>query len=209
MENPLNQKLVRLGGIGNIVGGVCVSLAYLLHPSSAPPQTVASALWIVVHVSFMISLLGGVFALFAFLCSYLQRGGTARGVVGFVLAVTSLIFIFGLDYAEVFIFPTLATTFPEVVVKYGDGTMMPSVAFAFPLTGLMFLVGYLLFTWELQRVGSVSRASAYVLLAGTIVFGAGLSGIFPMIVVRVGATCFGLGLVLTGYSLFASQARDR
>ncbi len=208
MENPLTSKLIRLGGVGNIIGGFFVAFAYLLHPPSAPPETVSSNLWIIVHVSFMISLLGGVFALFAFLGSYLQKGGGASGAVGCILAVTSLIFIFGLDYSEVFIFPTLAVTFPEVVVKYGDGTMMPSVAFAFPLSGLLFLVGYLLFSFQLQKFGSISKYSAYTLMAGTVVFGVGLSGVFSMIVVKVGAVLFGLGLVATGYSLFKNQHSD-
>ena len=66
MVNPLVSKLIGLGGISNIVGGV--------------------------------------------------KGGTVEGVVGCVFSITSLIFIFGLDYSEVFIFPTLAVTFPDVVL---------------------------------------------------------------------------------------------
>jgi hypothetical protein len=201
MENPLTQQLIKSGGISNIIGGFFVGLAYFMHPPSAPPETVASPLWQFVHISFMVSLLGGIFAQFALLNCYLQNGGTKRGVIGAVLAIISLIFIFGLDYSEVFIFPTLAVTFPEVIVKYGDGTMMPSVAFAFPASGILFLVGYLLFTYELKEVGIISKQSAYTLIVGTIVFSIGLSGLFPMMIVKVGAVMFGMGLILTGYSL--------
>ena len=58
-------------------------------------------------------------------------GGVA-GFAAFAMALLSLVFVFGLDYSEVFIFPNLATEFPAVVARYGDGTMMPSVAFAIP-----------------------------------------------------------------------------
>ena len=201
-ENPLTQKLIAAGGLANVVGGICVAAAYVLHPPQAQPEVVASALWAVVHVSFMVSLLGGVFALFAFLCSYIRNGGTILGVMGCCMAVLSLVLIFGLDYAEVFIFPTLAVEFPEVIWKYGDGTMMPSIAFAFPASGILFLLGYLIFSNELRKLHCVSQQSAIALMVGTIVFGAGLSGFMPMIVVKIGAVIFGLGLIWTGLSLF-------
>jgi hypothetical protein len=188
-ENPLSKKLIATGGLANVVGGVCVAIAYGLHPPRALPEVVASGFWIVIHVLFMVSLLGGVFALFAFLAAYLRNGGTMLGVVGCCMATLSLILIFGLDYAEVFIFPVLATTFPEVILEYGDGTTMPSIAFAFPASGILFLLGYLIFSNELRNV----------------VFGAGLSGFMPMIVVKIGAALFGLGLIWTGLSLYRNS----
>jgi hypothetical protein len=136
--NPFIPKIIGWGGIANVFGGIFVAFAYVFHPPDAPPAVVASNLWLTVYIGFIISLLGGVFALFAFLGAYLRNGGGLTGVVAWTLAVMSLISIFGLDYAEVFIFPTLAIEFPEVVMKYGDGTIMPSVAFAFPLSGVFF-----------------------------------------------------------------------
>lgn len=206
--NLLIPKLVSWGGTANIVGGVFVAMAYVLHPPEAPPETVASILWLVVHAGFMISLLAGIFALVAFLGQYLKAGGGLSGVVGCVMAITSLVFIFGLDYSEVFIFPTLAVEFPEVVWKYGDGTIMPSVAFAFPLSGAFFLIGYILFTYHLIKTDCVSKNSGILLVLGTLVFGIGLSGFVPMLVVRIGAVLFGAGLVWTGANLKASAIRD-
>ena len=206
-ENALTPKLIGAGGIANVVGGICVAAAYVLHPPEAKPEIVASGLWAVVHILFMISLLGGVFALFAFLCSYVRNGGTILGVVGCCMAILSLIMIFGLDYAEVFIFPTLAVDFPEVILKYGDGTMMPSIAFAFPASGILFLLGYLLLSNELRKLKCVSARSAIALMVGTVVFGAGLSGFLPMIVVQIGAVLFGVGLVWSGFSLFKNSTQ--
>ena len=207
-ENPLALKLIGAGGLANVIGGICVAAAYVLHPPEAQPEVVASGLWALVHILFMISLLGGVFALFAFLCACLRQGGKLPGVIGCCMAIVSLILIFGLDYAEVFIFPTLAVEFPEVVLKYGDGTMMPSIAFAFPLSGILFLLGYLILSNEIRRLKCVSAGSAIALMLGTIVFAAGLSGFTPMIVVQVGSVLFGLGLIWTGLSLFHKSRQD-
>ena len=202
-ENPIVPKVIGWGGIANVFGGLFVAFAYVFHPPDATPTVVASQLWIFVHVGFMLSLLGGVLALFAFLGSYLRKGGGLTGVLACTMAVISLISIFGLDYAEVFIFPTLAIEFPEVVLKYGDGTLMPSVAFAFPLSGVFFFVGYVLFSHELQKRHCISKNSAVMLMGGTLIFGIGLSGMVPMLVLRFGSVLFGLGLIWTGLSLRA------
>lgn len=200
------NSLTRWAGLLGVIGGVTLAAAYLAHPPSAPPETVASTLWTWVHIGFMISLMSGIFLLFALLTRYFRSGGGLAGFIGFVMAVVSLVFVFGLDYAEVFIFPTLAVEFPEVVIKYGDGTMMPSVAFAFPLTGLLFLAGFVLFSWELYRTSAVGKGAALLTLVGTIVFAIGLSGLAPMIVVRTGSVLFGAGLVWLGLSLWSGAS---
>jgi len=199
---PLIDRLVAWAGLGGIVGGVALAAAYLLHPPHASPEIVASAFWISIHVGFMVSLLAGIFLLFALLRRYFQSGGGMVGFAGFAMAVVSLVFVFGLDYAEVFIFPTLAVEYPEVVSRYGDGTMMPSVAFAFPATGILFVAGFLLFGSQLYRTEAVARGASLLTIVGTVLFGAGLSGLFPMLVVRIGATVFGAGLIWLGLSLW-------
>lgn len=202
MTNPVAVRLTQWTGLGGMLGGPALAAAYLAHPPSAPPDVVASTFWIWVHVGFMLSLLGGVFLLVALLARYASSGGGMKGYLGYALATTSLIFVFGLDYAEVFIFPVLAVTHPDVVVQYGDGTSMPSVAFAFPVTGIIFLIGFILFSWSLMKAHVISRGAALLTIVGTVIFTLGLSGLFPMIVVKVGAVVFGAGLVWLGYSLW-------
>lgn len=197
----MTRRLETLAGFCGLIGGPALAAAYLTHPPSAPPDTVASASWIWIHVGFMISLVLGVFLLTGWLGRYLRFRGRMLGVVGWSSSVISLIFVFGLDYAEVFIFPTLATEFPEVVVRYGDGTMMPSVAFAFPATGVLFLLGFLVFAYELGRTRVLSAPTAALVICGTIVFGIGLSGLAPMVVVRAGAVVFGAALIGMGLGL--------
>lgn len=203
MDAALNAKLIRWGGIANAVGGICVAIAYLMHPPKAPPDVVASGLWIVVHVLFMISLLGGIFGAIALMVRYLAKGGRMLGFVGASLIIVALTMVFGLDYAEVFIFPTLAIEFPDVIWKYGAGDLMPSVAFAFPATGMLFMLGYVLLGWELRRLDVIAGNACLLTMAGVIVFGIGLSGMVPMLVVRTGSVLFGAGLIWMGLSLRA------
>lgn len=199
---PILLKLSRSAGLAGIIGGIALAAAYLTHPASAPPETVASAAWIWIHVGFLVSLISGIFLLMGLLAVYLRKGGGISGFVGFALAIVSLVLVAGLDYSEIFIFPTLALEFPEVVVRYGDGTSMPSVAFAFPITGIVFLIGFVLFGWQLYATSAVERPAAVVMILGTVVFAIGLSGLLPMLVVRIGSVIFGAGLTMLGMSLW-------
>lgn len=141
-----------------------------------------------VHLGFMASLLSGIFLLVALLVLYFRAGGGLSGFAGFAMALTSLVFVFGLDYAEVLIFPTLAVEFPAVV------------------TGILFLVGFVLFAWALHRVNAVPRSATVLTIIGTIIFGLGLSGALPMVVVRVGSVLFGGALVSLGAALWRHPA---
>jgi len=202
MREGMLAFIYRWSAVVLVVGGVCLAASYLLHPDSAPTETVASGFWQVIHTGFLISLLGGIFGLGGLLAHGLDRGAGKASVFGYAMGVVSLVLIAGLDYAEIFIFPTLAVEFPAVVEKYGAGESMPSVAFAFPLAGLLFFLGFLTFLSQLHATESVGRSSSIISMVGVVVFTVGLSGFVPMIVVKVGASLFGLGLVLLGASLW-------
>lgn len=90
-ENPVVDKLIRWGGIALIVSGVCVAAAYLLHPPEAPPETVASGMWIFIHGTFMVSLLGGVFGMIALMIPYIRGGGGMSGVTGFAMGLSGFV----------------------------------------------------------------------------------------------------------------------
>ena len=201
------RQLLRVAGFSGIIGGVAVALAYGLHPPESTPETVASAGWVWIHALFLVSLICGVFLLQGLLARYLDVGGKPIGALWYALAVISLLLILGLDYAEVFIFPVLAVEFPEVVARYGDGVAMPSLAFVFPASGALFLVGWSLFALQLKRVRAVDPRAAIGLLVSVIAFSAGLSGFLPFVAVKIGAALFGVGLAWTGWSL-VGQARS-
>lgn len=201
--------LDRTAASSGMLGAIALAYAYLSHPSEPTPQVVASTSWAIIHVGFLISLVAGIFLLFALFARLSSKDGVSViGVAGFLLAEISLMFVIGLDYSEIFIFPELAVSFPDVVDTYGDGTMMPSVAFAFGATGAMFMIGFVLFAIALTKAGILSRPWSAIVVVGTLLFGLGLSGLFPMLVVRVGATLFAVGLIgLSSALLKPDQSR--
>ena len=200
-------RLTQLGNILYIPSGLLVMLSWLLHPSPPfTPQLIASPFWIIIHAGFLLSLLLGIFGLFASLAIYLNRQNCRLlGIFSNCLAVVGMFLIGGLDYSEVFIFPTLANEFPSVIDKYGAGDTMPSVAFAFPAAGLFTVIGFFFLSYELCRTQCISKGAGMLTMIGTVIFGLGLSGFAPNIVTQVGATVFGLGLIWLGISSIKSQ----
>ena len=112
-ENPLIPQVIGWGGMANVFGGVCVALAYVFHPEEATPAVVASNEWFIVHVGFMFSLLGGVFALFALLGAYLRNRGGIMGVLACTMAVLSLISILGSIMLKSLYFPSWPLNFQK------------------------------------------------------------------------------------------------
>ena len=76
--------------------------------------------------------------------------------------------------------------------------MIGYVAFLFPVLGVLFLLGYVLFCVDMLKANTLNHYSLMLTIAGTLVFGIGLSGFLPMIVVQTGSVIFGAGLVSPG-----------
>jgi hypothetical protein len=196
----LTSRSLKWGGFANVAGGVLVAVAYLSHPHHETPEVIASSYWLWTHILFVFSLLFGVFGLIA-LMGYSLRGGSTLGLVGYVVAICSLILIFGLNYYETFINPVVATEAPEFVVQYGAGLTIGVVAVLFPISGGLFVLGYVLFSINLLQTAQLGRGAPALMIVGVIIFGAGLSGFFPMFVVQTGSVVFGIATVWLGIRL--------
>jgi uncharacterized membrane protein len=204
-ENGVTKQAIYLAGLINAFAGVCVGLAYVLHPHHATPEVVASGFWLWVHLLFVVSLLGGIFGAIG-IFSYHSQNARWSGLSGMVLIVTSLTLIFGLNYWETFINPVVAEQAPNFVTTHGAGEAVGLVAIVFPASGALFVIGYILLCMDIIRLKMLSPGSAWLTICGVIIFGAGLSGFFPMMVVKVGAVIFAMGLVWLGLSLWAQRA---
>ena len=193
----IRESFDRIGAASNIIGGICVAIAYPLHPHHATPEVVAGDFWLNVHILFALSLLFGVFGLVALFQRHVDNG-RMLGLIGFLLAVTSLIGISGLNFFEALINPVLAVESPDFVHHYGAGTGIGYVAILFPMLGVLFLLGYVFFCWDMIRAATTSRNALLLTIGGTVVFAIGLSGFLPMMVVKIGSILFGAGLVALG-----------
>lgn len=199
----LTSRSWRCGGYANIVGGVLVAIAYLTHPHDETPEVIASSYWLWTHVLFVFSLLFGVFGLIA-LMGHALRKASAMGLIGYVIAISSLILIFGLNYYETFINPVVAVEAPEFVSTYGAGLTIGLVGALFPISGSLFLVGYVLFSIDLLRTRQLGRGAPTLMIVGVVIFGSGLSGFFPMLVVQVGSVVFGIATAWMGVRLVSA-----
>ena len=175
----LTGAAIRTSGLVNAIAGISVWIAYVLHPHMGTPDVIIGGFWLSIHVLFAVSLLGGVF-----------------GAIG----------IFGLNYWEALINPVVAAEAPAFVEAYGAGEAIGLVALVFPFSGVLFVVGYILLCLDIARAKTLPPGAAWLTIAGVVVFGAGLSGFLPMIVVRLGSVIFAMGLVWLGLALWRSPA---
>jgi hypothetical protein len=200
------EKLSKdIGGVAHIFGGIFVAVAYSLHPHHQTPEIIAGQFWLFIHILFALSLIFGIFGLIGLFQQHLKKSRLG-GLIGFLLAVTSLTGIFGLNYFEAFINLVLAQQAPGFVSEYGAGTTIGLVKILFPMAGAMFLLGYVLLCVDMLRAKTLNRPVVVLTIAGTLVFGFGLSGFFPMIVVKVGSVLFGCGLIGLGIAVIRLQA---
>lgn len=203
-DRSFAHTAIRWGGVANIFGGILVAAAYLLHPQHATPAVVMGGFWRLVHVLFVFSLLFGIFGLFALIAYHGQQGGRL-GFAGFFMAAAGLIMIFGLNYFEAFIIPVVAREAPAFVEKYGAGETVGAVMYIFPLSGVLFIAGYVCLSIDFLRFRSLNHGGPILTIIGVLVFGIGLSGFLPMFVVKTGAVIFAAGLIGLGKELWKSK----
>ncbi len=92
---------------------------------------------------------------------------------------------------------------------YGAGVTIGAVAWLFPATGVLFVIGYSLFSVDLLRSKQLGLGAPTLMIVGVVVFGAGLSGLLPMFVVQTGSILFGVATAWLGYQLMRAASNDK
>ncbi len=190
---------IRTGGLLMIISGLALGYSYVLHPQNMPAEVIASSNWVLIHALFAVSLVLGLLGTTALYAVTALRTGRL-GLIGYVMLFVGMMMIFGLDYYEVLIAPFLATNYPEVITDHGAGDAMGMVALAFPLSGLLTVVGYALLGAAWKRCRIIPGYLAYFLILSAIAFGVGLSPAGDIGVARITAATFGAALVAVGIS---------
>lgn len=182
-----------------IISGLALGYSYISHPQHMPPDVIASSKWVLIHILFAVSLVLGLLGTTALYTVTALRAGRL-GLTGYVMLFIGMMMIFGLDYYEILIAPFLATNYPAVINDHGAGDAMGMVAFAFPLSGLLTVVGYALMgaAWTRSRI--VPGYLGIFLILSAIAFGVGLSPAGDIEVARITAAVFGAALVAVGIS---------
>ncbi|MDH3632225.1 MAG: hypothetical protein OER98_13970 [Gammaproteobacteria bacterium] len=190
---------IRAGGLLMIISGLALGYSYISHPQHMPAEVIASSSWILIHALFAVSLVLGLLGTTALYAVTAQRAGRL-GLTGYVMLFVGMMMIFGLDYYEVLIAPFMATNYPEVINDYGAGDTMGMVAFAFPVSGFLTVVGYALLGTAWKRCRIIPGYLGLFLILSAIAFGVGLSPAGDIEVARITAAVFGAALVAVGIS---------
>ena len=188
---------IRTGGVLMIISGFALGYSYISHPQLMPADVIASSNWILIHALFALSLVLGLMGTTALYAVTALRTGLL-GLFAFVLLFIGMMLIFGLDYYEVFIAPFLAVNYPEVINDHGAGDKMGPVAVAFPLSGMLTVIGYALLGVAWKRARVVPATIAIGLILASIAFGAGLSPLGDIALARITAALFGAALIAVG-----------
>ena len=146
---------------------------------------------------------GQVLGLFGLYARQVEETGVL-GLIGFMLVFITTASFTGLIYFEGFIQPVLAVEAPEFVEGMLAGEIsLGALDVVMPPTGLLFILGWLLFGIGIIRAGILPRWAAVLALIGAVPLG--IPPLLPLIIVKIGGVVFGLGLVWLGYALWSEK----
>jgi hypothetical protein len=183
------SKIFRLSALAAIASGICIitgkGLAFLPNPQAGE----------------ILDFFSPLFGLFAFIGVYLwqQKESGFFGWVAFIVAFIGLALIVSLDYFGAFIRPYIPTITMEQIMEGPTGIVAT-------ISGLIFLVGEVLFAISVLRVGKFSRIASVLFMIGFIPVP--LIEVFPFSIVAIGSVLAGIGIIWWGISLWSFANLD-
>jgi hypothetical protein len=200
-------KLVRWAGLSSIVAGVLFMIVGMFHPLNTL-ASVTTTRWAIVHIlasAMCFFVLLGMAGLYA---RQAEKTGWL-GLAGFFLYSLNWVLTVAFTFAEVFILPQLATQSPAFVQGFlGAFSSSSDPNFAvltnlWSVTGVLYILGGLLFGIATFRAGILSRWAAGLLAVGSVLSPA--AALLPHEYEPLVAVPVGLALAWLGYSLFTER----
>jgi hypothetical protein len=111
-EPKVLSNLVRWSGLAAMVGGVLYALFMFFHPPNEPAG-MDDALWVPVHVVWLVSILLILLGLVGLYVRYADLMGSL-GLVAFLVAFFGNALLVAGSFIDAFVLPTLALKLPEV-----------------------------------------------------------------------------------------------
>jgi hypothetical protein len=137
------SRFVRFGGWAAIVSGVTLVAAHMLQWLVVPAERLGTGAYLTGSylVSASLSLLAGILLIWALIGLYAPQSRAAGtfGLWAFILAFVGAVLNLGKNWAELFVWPTLALVAPDVIS--GKATEAPSylasgISLSVPLLGI-------------------------------------------------------------------------
>ena len=186
----------------SLLAGVLHILGAFLHPVGEDLAAVNSPNWVLAHLLYWASVILLLFGLMGLSARQAEKAGRL-GLVGFVLA------FIGTAIVGVFLF-NAATTMHLVAATAPDmfAQLTAPPAFALPLFGLTFGLGFILFGVATMRAGVLPRWAGLLLLIGIVLSmaeGSPVDRTLLHVIVTTGHVVLGLSLVWMGYALWSEK----
>lgn len=203
------SSLIRWSGLAAMVAGVLFISIQPIHPSDTLASVTTGA-WAIVHIMTIVMSIFGLVGIVGLYARQVKEAGWL-GLAGSLLFGLWLVLITGFTFAEAFILPPLAAEAPRFVVGFmgiagghGSEVTLGILKPLYDLTGVLYLIGGLLFGIASFRARILSRWGAGILAFGAVA--AVASSLVPHEYARFAAVPTGLGLAWLGYSLWSKRA---
>jgi hypothetical protein len=202
------HNLLRIAGLCAILAGICYVLVGVLHPPNLA-SSVSSTRWQVVHVLACAMSFFGLLGMAGLYARQAVKSGWL-GLAGYFLFSLWLVLIMGFSFVEAFILPRVATASPSFVRSWMgmftgpkgnfDLGILPTV---WTLTGVIYIVGGVLFGIATFRAGILPRWAGALLAVGTLL--APLASQLPNASQPKVALPVGVAFAWLGYALWAER----
>ena len=201
------SNLIRWAGLSAMVAGIFYVLVGLFHPLNTL-SSVTTTRWAIVHILASVMCFFILLGLTGLYARQAEKTGWL-GLAGFVLYSLSWVLTVPFTFAEVFILPRLATQAPTFVQGFlGAFSSSADPAFAvlanlWSVTGVLYMLGGLLFGIATFRAGILSRWAAGLLAVGSVL--SPVAALLPHEYEPLVAVPVGLALAWLGYSLWSER----
>ena len=202
------SNLIRWAGLSAVAAGFLFVFIQMIHPPEVF-SSVTTGTWVVVHclsVTMCVLWLLGIVGIYA---RQVEQAGWL-GLAGFVLTSVFLVLTAAFTFAEALILPVLASDAPQFVEGFlgisngsAGGTNLGALPAVYSGSGVLYLLGGVLFGIATFRAGILPRWAAGVLAVGT-VLPVALS-VLPREFVRLAAVPVGFALAWLGYALWSER----
>jgi hypothetical protein len=202
------SNLIRWTGLSAVVAGIIFAGIQPVHPPDelASVTTTAWAIITPLKTAMCLLFLLGLVGLYA---RQVEKAGWL-GLAGFLLFSLSWALNLAFVFAEAFIMPPLATTAPEFVDGYlgiaagrASEVNLGALPALYALTGVLYLLGGLLFGIATFRAGILPRWAAGLLAVTALL--TPLAALLPHQVQRLAAVPMGVALAWLGYALWSER----
>ncbi len=202
------SSLVRWAGLSALVAGICFVVLGLLHPPNVL-SSVTTTQWAIVHSLALAMSLFGLLGMMGLYARQVKEAGWL-GLAGFLLLSLWLVLMLPFTFFEVFFLPLLATEAPT----FGEGFLgiftgaaseinFGLLAAVYKLTGVLLILGGLVFGIATLRAGILSRWAAGLLAVGAGV--APIYGLLPHQLEPLAAVPIGVALAWLGFALLTER----